>query len=87
MNELESLLEEAQVADAEGICSTFFFGNICAKVLAGYHREKEGAGAELSYCDVFDGGASLNELAKDDERERFLLFDVFVEFSVAAVLL
>ena len=77
MNNSVSLLEEAQVADAEGLCSAFFLGNICAKVLTGYNREKEGAGAELSYCGVFDRGASLNELAKDDERERFLLFDVF----------
>ena len=85
MNKLASLLEEAQVADAEGLCSTFLLGNICAKVLAGSHREKEGAGAEPSYCNFFNGGASLNELAKDDERERFLLFDVFVEVSVATV--
>ena len=41
----------------------------------------------MSYCDVFDGGASLNELAKDDEQERFLLFGVFVEVAVAAVFL
>ena len=87
MNKSVSLLEEAQVADAEGLCSTFFLGNICAKVLAGSHRKKEGPGAELSYCGVFDGGAILHELAKDDERERFLLLDVFVEVSVAAVLL
>ena len=87
MNKSESLLEEAQVADAEDICSTFFFGSICAKVLAGSYCEKEGAGAELSYCDVFDVGASLNELAKDNERERFLLFDIFVEISLATVLL
>ena len=79
MNKSASLLEDAQVADAEGLFLTVFLGNICAKVLAGSHRKKEGANAELSYCDVFDGGASLNELAKDNERERFLLFDVFVE--------
>ena len=66
---------------------TFFLGDICAKVLVGSHRKKEGAGAELSYCNVFDGGASLNELAKDDEQELFLLFDFFVEVLVAAVLL
>ena len=30
---------------------------------------------------------SLNDLAKDDEQERFLLFDVFVKVAVAAVLL
>ena len=66
---------------------TFSLGNICAKVLAGSHREKEGASAELRCCDVFDGGVILNELAKEDERERFLLFDVFVEVAVAAVLL
>ena len=41
----------------------------------------------MSYCDVFDGGASLNELAKDDEQELFLLFDFFFEVLVAAVLL
>ena len=82
-----SLLEEAQVADAEDLCSTFFLGNIFAKVLAGSHLEKEGASAELRYCDVFDGGASLNELAKDDDQERFMLFEVFVEVAVAAVLL
>ena len=87
MNKSASLFEEAQVADVEGLCSTFSFGNICAKVLAGYHREREGAGAELRYCYVFDGGASLNELAKNDEQDRFLLFDVFVEVAVAAVLL
>ena len=87
MNESDSLLEEAQVVDAEGFCSTFFLGDICAKVLAGSHREKEGASAELSYCDVFDGGASLNEMVKDDERERFMLFDVYAEVAVAAVLL
>ena len=87
MNKSASLLEEAQVADAGGLCSTFFLSNICAKVLAGSHCEKEGAGAELSYCDVFDGGVSLNELAEDDEQERFLLFHIFVEVSVAAVLL
>ena len=87
MNESAPLLKEAQVADAEGLCSMFFLDNICANILVGSHREKEGASAELSYCDVFDGGASLNELAKDDERERFLLFDVFVEVAVAAVLL
>ena len=84
---MASLLEEAQVADAEGLCSTFFLGNICAKVLVRSHREKEGSSAELSYCNVLDGGASLNELAKDDERERFLLFDFFFEVAVAAVLL
>ena len=61
MNKLASLLEEAQVADVEVLCSTFFFGDICAKVLTVSHCEKEGANAELSYCDVFDGGASLNE--------------------------
>ena len=60
MNKSASLLEEVQVADAEGLYSTFFLGNICAKVLAGSHLEKEGSGAELSYCNVFDGGASLN---------------------------
>ena len=87
MNWLASLLEEAQVADAEGLCLAFFLGDICVKVLAGSHREKEGASADLSYCDVFDGGASLNVLAKDNERERFLLFDVFVKVAVAAVLL
>ena len=87
MNKSASLLEEAQVADAESLCKMFFLSNICAKVLAGSHRKKQGAGADLSYCDVFDGGASLNKLAKDDERERFLLFDVFVEVSVAAVLM
>ena len=87
MNKLASLLEEAQVADVEGLCSTFFFGGICAKVLTVSHCEKEGANAELSYCYFFYGGASLNELAKDDERERFLLFDVFVKVAVAAVLL
>ena len=65
----------------------FYLGNICAKVFAESHREKEGASAELSYCNVFDGGVSLNELAKDNERELFLLFDVFVEVAVAAVLL
>ena len=87
MNKLTSLLEEAQVADAEVFFSTFFFGNIFAKVLAGSHRKQGGAGAELSYCDFLDGGVSLNELAKENERERFLLFDVFVEVLVAAVLL
>ena len=87
MNELASLLEEAQVAHAEGICSTFFLGDICAKVLAGSHREKEGASAELRYCDVFYGGASLNDLAKNNEQERFLLFHVFVEVAVAVVFL
>ena len=87
MNNLASLLEESQVADAEGLCLTFFLSNICAKVLAEYHHEKEGASAELSYCNVFDGGVSLNELAKDNERERFLLFDVFFEVAIAAVLL
>ena len=71
----------------EGLCSAFFLDNICAKVLAGSHCEKEGASAELSYCDVFDGGASLNELVKDNEQERFLLFDVFVKVLVAAVFL
>ena len=76
MNYLASLLEEDQVSDAEGLCSTFSLRNICAKVLAGSHREKEGASAELSYCDVFDGGLSLNELAKDDEQEHFLLFEI-----------
>ena len=49
--------------------------------------KKEGAGAELNYDDVFDGGASLNELAKDDDQECFLLFDVFVKVLVAAVFL
>ena len=57
------------------------------RCFAGSHHEKEGASVELSYCDVFDGGASINKLAKDDERERFLLFDVFVEVAIAAVLL
>ena len=54
MYESESLLEEAQVADAEGLCLTFFLSNTCAKVLAGSHRKKEGASTELRYCDVFD---------------------------------
>ena len=87
MNNLASLLEELQVSDAEGLCSTFFLGNICVKVLAGSHCEKEGASAELSYCDFFYGGASLNELAKNNKRERFLLFRVFVEVAVAAIFL
>ena len=87
MNESAPLLKEAQVADAEGLCSMFFLDNICANILVGSHREKEGASAELSYCDVFDGGASLNELIKDDEREHFPLFEVFVEVAIAAVLL
>ena len=87
MNKSASLLEEAQVADAEGICSTFLLGDIRAKVIALSHREKEGAGVELIYCDIFDGVASLTELAKDDERECFLLFEVFVEVAVAAVFL
>ena len=65
----------------------FSLGNICAKLLVGSHRKKEGASAELRYCDVFDGGESLKNLAKEDERERFLLFDVLVEVEVAAVLL
>ena len=50
----------------------FSLRNICAKLLAGSHHEKEGASAELSYCDIFDVGASLNELAKDNEQDRFL---------------
>ena len=87
MNESAYLLEEAQVADAEGLCSTFFLGDIFAKVLTGSHREKERASAERSYCNVFDGGASINELSKDDEQERFLLFDVFFEAALSVVLL
>ena len=84
---MASLLEEAQVADAEVLCSTFSLGGVCAMVLAGYHREKEGASAELSYCNVFDRVGSLNEFANDDEQGRFLLFDVFVEVAVAVVFL
>ena len=40
MNESASLIEEVQVADVEGLCSAFFLGNICAKVLSGFHCEK-----------------------------------------------
>ena len=87
MVELAPFLEESDVADAEGLGSTFFFGDVSAEILARSHCEEEGADTELGNCDFLDGVSVFGKLAEDDERKRFLLFAVLVEVSVTAVLL
>ena len=56
MVECASFLKEANVADAEGLHSTFFFWYICSRIFA------RSPYAELGDYNLLDGGVVLEKL-------------------------